>query len=113
MAQGAANRSRVTQAAGARSQLAATLGAVGQLGLVLKPFVEACNVPLHLVTVPGNRTHEGLLRLVPTSHGPLTQFITASHYIIVSTVPIVIDMTHYVIVTTVFPPNTLFCTIAL
>jgi len=72
-----------------------------------------CNIPLHLVTVPGNCTHEGLLRHIPMSCGPLIWFVTASHYVIVSTVPIVIDMTHYVIVTTVFSPNTLFCNIAL
>jgi len=72
-----------------------------------------CNVPLHLVMVPGNRTHEGLPRHVPMSRGPLIRFVTASHYVIVPTVPIVIDMSHYVIVTTVFPPDTLFRTIAL
>src|SRR6266545_4896735 len=71
------------------------------------------NVLLHLVTVPGNHTHEGLPWHVPTSRGPLIWFVTASHYVIVPTVPIVIDMTHYVIVTTVFPPDTLFRTIAL
>ena len=63
--------------------------------------------------VLGNRTHEGLPRHVPTSHGLLIQFITASHYVIFLTVSIVIDMTHYVIVMTVFPPDTLFHTIAL
>jgi len=72
-----------------------------------------CNIPLHLVTVPGNCTHEGLPRHVPMSRGPLIQFVTASHYVIVPTVPIVIDTTHYVIVTTVFPPDTLFHTIVL
>src|SRR6266545_503080 len=72
-----------------------------------------CNVLLHLVTVPGNRTHEGLPWHIPTSCGPLIWFVTASHYVIVPTVRIVVDMTHYVIVTTVFPSNTLFCTIAL
>src|SRR6266496_5130890 len=41
VAQRVADRSRVTRAAGARSQLAATLGAVGQVGLVSKPFAEA------------------------------------------------------------------------
>jgi len=73
--------------------------------------VGECNVPLHLVMVPGNHTHEGLPRHVPTSCGPLIRFITASHYVIVPTVPIVIDMTHYIIVITVFPSDTLFCTI--
>ena len=72
-----------------------------------------CNVLLHLVMVPSNHTHEILPRHVQTSCSPLIRFITASHYVIVSTVPIVIDMTHYVIVTTVFPPDTLFHTIAL
>jgi len=72
-----------------------------------------CNVPLHLVTVPGNHTHEGLPQHVPTSCGLLVQFVTASHYVIVPTIPIVIDTTHYIIVTTVFPPDTLFRTIVL
>ena len=74
-----------------------------------------CNVPLHLVTVPGNRIHKGLPWHVPMSRGPLIQFVTASHYVIVPTIPIqvVVDMTHYVIVTTVFPSDTLFHTIAL
>src|SRR6266542_2519923 len=85
-----------------------------------------CNIPLHLVTVPGNHTHEGLPWHIPMSRSPLIQFVTTSHYVIVPTVPIVIDMTHYVIVptvpividtthyvivTTVFPSNTLFHTI--
>src|SRR6266545_2000997 len=65
-----------------------------------------CNVPLHLVTVPGNRTHKGLPWHIPTSCSPLIWFVTASHYVIVPTVTIVVD-------TTVFPPDTLFCTIAL
>src|SRR6266545_4705044 len=38
---GSANQSRATRAVGARSQLAATLRAVGQSGLVSKPFAEA------------------------------------------------------------------------
>ena len=63
--------------------------------------------------VPGNHTHEGHPQHVPMSRGPLIQFVTTSHYVIVPTVPIVVDMTHYVIVTTVFPPDTLFYTIAL
>ena len=37
---GSSKSVKVTRAAGARSQLAATLGAVGQSGLVSKPFVE-------------------------------------------------------------------------
>ncbi len=56
--------------------------------------------------VPGNHTHEGLPWHIPTSRGSLIWFVTASHYVIVPTVPIVI-------VTTVFPPDTLFRTIAL
>ncbi len=84
-----------------------------QLWITWHQAVLWCNVPLHLITVSGNRTHEGLPRYVPMSHGLLIWFVTASHYVIVPTVPIVVDMTHYVIVTTVFPPNTLFHTIAL
>jgi len=62
-----------------------------------------CNVPLHLVTVPGNRTHGRLPQIID---GPLIQFISTSHCVIVSTVPIVIDMT-------VFSPDTLFRTMVL
>ena len=74
--------------------------------MVTNPLLPSCNVPLHLVIVPGNRTHKGLPQHIPMSCGPLIQFVTTSHYVIVPTVPIVID-------TTVFPPDTLFRTIAL
>src|SRR6266508_1775305 len=38
----------------------------------------SCNVPLHLVTLPGNRTHGVFHGSFPMSRGPLIRFVTTS-----------------------------------
>src|SRR6266545_6125122 len=42
------------------------------------PCPSRCNVPLHLVTLPGNRTHGVFRGSFPMSRGPLIRFITTS-----------------------------------
>src|SRR6266545_4664965 len=72
------------------------------------PTVPHCNVPLHLVTLPGNRTHEEFRGSFPMSRGPLILFVTTSIMFLFHCLHCP-DTRHYVIVTTLFSHPIIIC----
>src|SRR6266545_3978936 len=67
-----------------------------------------CNVPLHLVTLPGNRTHGVFRGSFPMSRGPLIRFVTTSIMFLFHCLHCH-DTRHYVIVTTLFSHPIIIC----